>query len=314
MKDMDLSLVLKDLAQKRDAKINLHEAKKKEVHLKIPRLEAIDREIFLLGPKAIMLAVSKDLTKSKALQDKIKTLAAERIQILNEANIDFDYFSPKWDCSKCEDRGYIDGVKCSCLRAKLINMRYQNSNISALLSYQNFNTFDLNLYSDFEQNDKSPRYYASLNYKFAKNFCEHFSKAYENIFISGMPGTGKTFLCSCIAKDVLDKGFSVIYMTSYNLITEYNKIKFDKIDKSLDDYVNCDLLIIDDLGSENRSDYNNSIIFQIINDRINRKKPIVISSNFSIKEIQNQYKGRIASRLSSKDFAKLKFIGKDLRI
>ncbi len=314
MSDSNLSLILKSMPEKKMAKIKDLEGKKEELYKVFPRLLEIENTIKSLGPKSVLASVSKDLSRAKSLQEEIKELGRERESIISQAGIDFDYFSPDWDCKLCEDDGYIDGSLCSCVSKQLIKLRYKNSNISALLDYQNFKSFDLSLYSDFEQGYKSPKYYANLNYKFALAFCENFSKSYENIFISGRPGTGKTFLCSAIAKRIIDKGFSVIYMTSYNLIKEYKDIQFDKLDKKVSDYIDCDLLIIDDLGSENKSDYSRSVLFQIINDRINQKKSTVISSNLSIAEIQTHYSGRIASRIGSSDFAKLKFTGKDLRL
>ncbi len=314
MNDSNLGIILKSMPIKRADKIKDLEHKKSYLYKQYPRLLEIEKTITSLGPQSVLASISKDFKKAKDLQNKIKELGRERQSIIKEANIDFDYFSPDWDCKNCEDSGYIDGKLCPCISKQLINLRYKNSNISALLDYQNFQNFDLSLYSDFEQGDKSPKYYANLNYKFALAFCENFSKSYENIFISGKPGTGKTFLCSAIAKCVIDRGFSVIYMTSYNLIKEYKDIQFDKVDKKISDYIDCDLLIIDDLGSENRSDYSKSVLFQIINDRINQKKSTVISSNLSIAEIQTHYSGRIASRIGSADFAKLRFTGKDLRL
>ncbi len=315
MSEQKIVAIIKDLEQKRIAIINEHEIKKNNLIKKIPRLGEIDRLISSLTYKSIREAISSkknDIILSN-LKMNIERLTSERDSIIKKANLDFDYFEPDWSCKLCKDTGYVNDKKCSCLINNIINMRYKDSNLYALLKYQNFDNFDLNLYSNFSEKDKSPRYYANLNYTFSLDFCNNFTTKYTNLFITGKSGIGKTFLCSCIAKNLIDKGFSVIYVTCYNLIEKYNQIKFNKSSESISDYIDCDLLIIDDLGSENRTEYNTSILFHIINDRINERKPIVISSNFSLGNLQKEYGDRIASRISSKQFAKLVFIGTDIR-
>ncbi len=315
MSNVNVELLLKELEQKRNFLLNEHEANKTKLLEDCPRLAEIEDELSKITYQSIRKAVSS--SNSTAVIDKLKKdinkISKERSDVLNSLDIDFDYFEPNWACKACKDTGYLEDKRCSCLEKTIINIRYKDSNLYALLDYQNFDNFDLNLYSNFENNDKSPRYYANLNLNSALHFCKNFNKEYENIYIEGKSGLGKTFLCSCIAKNLIDKGFSVIYITSYNLVEEYSNIKFNKSNKQISDYINCDLLIIDDLGSENRSEYNNSILFHIINDRLNKKKASVISSNLNLKQISKQYGSRITSRISSKQFKKLKFIGNDIR-
>lgn len=315
MSDVNIEFLLKELEQKRNFLLSEHETKKAKLLNEHPELAKVEDDISSITYSSIRKAVSSPDSKAliKELKSELNRLSKKRSDILATLNLDFDYFEPNWACKACKDTGYIEDKRCSCLEKTIINNRCKDSNIYALLDYQNFDNFDLNLYSDFENNDKSPRYYANLNLNTAKLFCKNFNEKYENIYIDGKSGLGKTFLCSCIAKELIEKGFSVIYITSYNLIDEYSNIKFNRSNKNISDYINCDLLIIDDLGSENRSEYSNSIIFQIINDRINKKKASIISSNFDIEEIPKQYGNRIASRLNSDDFTKLKFIGKDKR-
>ncbi len=307
---------LKDINTLRDQAIKKYEDNKQNLYNKVPALLEIENEIAKETYNTIKVATNRTTNSSELiyrLKEKIQVLKDSRDKILAREELNFNYFEPDFTCKKCSDTGYLHSKKCDCLNGRLLNRRYHDSNLVALLDKQNFDTFNLNLYSDFSNDGKSPRYYANLNLTYCKNYCNNFGKNYENLLIRGKAGLGKTFLCSCIAKAVMDRGFSVIYETYYNLLLKYNDIRFGKSTDSIDDYINCDLLIIDDLGSENRSDYNTSVLFHILNDRIVRNKPIVISTNFDYEDIRREYGDRITSRLSSKDFVRLPFIGNDMR-
>ncbi len=314
VRNKGLILALKEISEERANKISVHEAKRKTLQENVPEVLELDKEINRLGYTSLRYAMMDD---SKAYDDtkkRIAKLVEKRAELTKAKDIGFDYSSPKWDCSLCEDTGLVDGRICSCVEQRVARNIKCKGGLYTLLESQSFDKYDISLYSDFGSKDESPRYNAKLNYDFARKYCENFASKYKNIYISGKTGAGKTFLSSCIAGELLKKGYHVIYTTAYNMIESYANIKFDKEVASEDnDYINCDLLIIDDLGSENMSEFNNSMLFQIINDRINAKKPMVISSNLGLEGLNKQYGGRITSRIKSSDFVKLRFTGKDLR-
>lgn len=294
--------------------------KVKEIHKNIPRLSEIDREIDSLGKKNVLnLLTNKE--KSEEIQEKFKrnitALEDERKELLKKNNIPLDYKVPKYTCPECKDRGILEnGNKCQCYKQKITNELYNISNFGDVLNKQNFETFSFDYYSK-EKGEKLKSPYENMKkiYDAAKKFCQLDSKIRESILYYGDVGLGKTFLSSCIAKELIDKGETVIYMRATKLFNMYEDHKFNRSKDSsfLKNIYDCDLLIIDDLGTENINKMNVSFIFDIIDERITRGKSIIINTNLDMDELKENYTKRFISRVAD-NFKVYEFYGSDIRL
>lgn len=316
--------ILKEYEKKRDRAIYEQKLRVKLIHEKVPEIKRIDEEITktgLLISKAIIQDPENYEDKVSEVKKKLEKLKMEKAYLLTDNNIPTDYLDIKYECTKCNDTGFLpNGEQCSCLKQALINRAYSMSNLKDILEKQNFDTFDINIFPDekFEDEPITPRenmmYILSICEGFVANFDENNE---ENLLFYGTTGLGKTFMCSCIAKALLDKGKIVIYQTAFKILEIIEKRKFSNTsdrfhDKEYDLLFDSDLLIIDDLGTELSNTFTNAEIFNIVNTRILDGKKTIISTNLSPKEISDSYSDRVFSRVFEK-FIPLKFFGPDLR-
>ena len=324
MKDDKLRQILLKYEKRRDLnKLELEE-RKRQIYLKIPEISKIDNEIFELGlslSKAVLLSPDKIEEIVFEAKEKINILNNQKKQLLNKYNVPLDYLTEHTYCESCRDTGFIrSGEKCHCLKQEIINEAYKMSNLSRVLEKENFDKFDVTIFPEdkFEDKKVSPRenmlYILSLCDDFVLNFDKPNS---ENLLFQGTTGLGKTFMCNCIAKELLDKGRVVIYQTAFKILEIIETYKFRKDTNPLseDQYkllFDCDLLIIDDLGTEVTNSFTNSEIFNIVNTRIIDGKKTIISTNLTLTDIAKTYTERTISRILD-HFRILWFYGKDLR-
>ncbi|SHJ96360.1 ATP-binding protein [Tepidibacter formicigenes] len=323
MKKEKLREILLKYEKNRDiAKINL-EKRKNQIYNKIPRIKEIDDKIFEIGlklSKSVLITPEKRKQIVENSKLEIEKLKKEKIDLFLKYNIPLDYLEIKYKCNTCKDTGFLrNGIKCNCLNQELINQAYKMSNLSRVLDRENFNTFDQNLFSDKNTEEGiSPRENILNILSICENFVREFNKDNgENLLFYGTTGLGKTFMCNCIAKELLDKGKIVIYQTAFKLLEIIEEYKFRNQNNPITEenyklLFECDLLIIDDLGTEVPNSFTNSEIFNIINTRLISGKKTIISTNHSPMEIANTYTDRIFSRIFS-HFRTLKFSGQDLR-
>lgn len=255
------------------------------------------------------------------VKEKLENLKMEKAYLLTENNIPLDYLDVKYECSKCKDTGYLpNGDKCGCLKQALINRAYKMSNINYMLEKENFHTFNINIFPDekFEEENMTPRENMMNILSICEGFVSNFDENNEeNLLFYGTTGLGKTFMCNCIAKALLDKGKIVIYQTAFKILEIIEKRKFGKNSERFEDeeydlLFEADLLIVDDLGTEMPNSFTNAEIFNIVNTRIIDGKKTIISTNLSPKEISDSYSDRVFSRVLEK-FIPLRFYGPDLR-
>ena len=326
------STVLKDLLSSYDKKqiIAAHdlENRKKDLYSKFPRLQEIESELNLYSIQSAKAILSSNNHKIlEDLQNKIEVLNKERLKILKQDGKDLNYLLPKFECSKCNDTGYITkaghSVMCSCLKQQILNIEYNNSNIGNL-DRENFKTFNINLYSD-EVNEKkynsdiSPRDNIKMICKELKKFIANFDDPNEkNLLFSGGTGLGKTFLSNCIVAELLAKGKTVLYQTAPvmldSLINElFSKTADNAFSQNL---LNVDLLVIDDLGTETMNSMKFTELYKIINTRLlNQNGKItktIISTNLDLQGLFNTYDERIASRFIG-NYNIYRFFGDDIR-
>lgn len=315
--------ILNIIDQRRLKNQQIHSERKDTLYKKYPQLHDIDIEI-----STITMSMTRDILEnpenreqiSVMLRDRINQLSEEKKTLLAEAGYASDYLQPIYDCYDCHDTGFINNEKCHCLKQEIIRHAYASSNLDDVLELENFDTFKLDLYSNEVDQalGKSPKQIAERNYKVCHSFATGFGHGYQNLILHGQAGLGKTFLCNCIAKEVLDNGFTVIYLTAFNLFKMLENYRFhnDESAITIDEIqaiYECDLLIIDDLGTEINNAFTTSELFSLINSRLLDKKPIVISTNLSPSGWTTQYSDRIVSRIYG-NYLALSFIGSDIRL
>lgn len=295
--------------------------RRREVYAKDARLKEIDDAI-----SSCSLAHARELlnggkTALTALREEITAYRKERLLILDRLGYSEDYFKPEYDCPDCKDSGYIDGERCHCFKQRAIDLVYTQSNIRNILQEENFETFSYKYYSETERNPATGL--SSLEtmknaVSECRRFIDGFDKDFSNLFFYGDTGVGKTFLSNCVAKELLDSGHSVIYFTAFQLFDILEKNTFHH--KAEDDMItahqnifDCDLLIIDDLGTEMPNSFTISQLFLCLNERILRKKSTIISTNLPISQMAQTYSERTFSRITS-NYIMIKLFGDDIRI
>ena len=291
----------------------------REVYAKLPKLQDIDHSIAENAVNSARKLFDGDQTAIPVLKEQLAFLRAKKAELLKSAGYPENYLQPVYTCPDCKDTGYIDGVHCHCFTQQAIDMIYTQSNIKEILTSENFSTFSFDYYSDDEVSSTTgltSLETAKAAYTTCQNFVDKFDSNFSNLLIYGDTGTGKTFLSNCIAKELLDKGHSVIYFTAFQLFDILSKGIFDKDNKAIDAHQNifdCDLLIIDDLGTELVNSFTTSQLFLCLNERILRKKATIISTNLNIGQIADIYSERVLSRIAG-HYTIIKMFGDDIRM
>lgn len=302
----------------RDEENSALDKRRLEVEKKLPQVMELERNI---GKLCVELSISSFKVVDnreqflKKLKDKITDLRMKKTELLVSAGYSQDYLSLHYRCSKCKDTGYLGSNKCSCYKVKLVNLYYKDSELGDMLKQNNFDHFTLEYYSARRLGDepKSPRKNMEDILSRTMTYMKNFSEVNDNFLFYGNSGTGKTFLSHCIARELLDKGFFVVYRTSEELIQNLRKIRFEN-DSALEELlIDCDLLIIDDLGTEQINEFSKTELFNILNKKLLKRKKMLISTNYALKELVAIYSERITSRLLG-NFNLCKFIGEDIRV
>lgn len=316
-KDSAIRKIMNEYDEARTVARENRDARVKDVHNRFPELKKIEDEISRLGVLNFgnIIKNPQNAKETNAeFEKKVSDLKKKKAEILQKNGIDSDYDEVKYACEKCLDTGFRDTEKCSCFVQKLINMRYELSNMKEML--HDFSEFSFDYYTDkkIEKLGITERENIEIIYKKALDFCENENA--KNMFFYGGCGFGKTFLSSCVAKKMMDSGKTVIYTSASGLFSEYEDYKFGK--KENDNFEttrelirDCDLLILDDLGCEVTSALSCQLLNEILNERIHKK--MIISTNLNMKGISSRYTDRVSSRIYE-TFEILHFQGKDIRV
>ena len=249
-------------------------------------------------------------------------LKNNRIHLMRQHGYPEDYLDPIYTCPDCHDTGYVGDKKCHCFQKRIVEYLYEQSNLKEVLDIENFSHFDITYYPDDyieESTGLTPRDNIRRILMTAHAFCDNFGDCEQNLLLYGNTGVGKTFLTHCIAKELLSQSYTVVYLTSIGLFDILEKNKFDRELSSLEksttvSYImNCDLLILDDLGTELTNSFTTSQLYQVIDSRLVHKKSTIISTNLSFDDLREQYSERIFSRLTS-GYTLLKVTGEDIRL
>lgn len=298
---------------------DIAEARKKEIYARIPEVREIEDQISSLSVSRARRLLEGDESALASLKDELRALGKQKSQLIQQAGYPADYLEPVYTCADCKDTGYVDNHRCHCFTKAVIDLLYTQSNLQAILTEENFDTFSLKYYSINHVDPMTGRtsvenIQAALNV--CKDFVATFATDFRNLFLYGDTGVGKTFLSHCIAKELIDTSFSVIYFTAFELFDIMAKSRFGKdpgADEMYDHIFDCDLLIIDDLGTEMVNTFTSSELFQCLNERLLRRKSTIISTNLSLESIVELYSERTFSRITS-NYTMLKLTGDDIRI
>lgn len=324
MKDILLRKIRDEYDQKRHRAFNEAQRRKEDIYKALPMLEELDKQIALTGielSKVVLLKPENFEEEITKVRSKLDGYREEKKLVLRQNSLTEDDFKPVFECKECEDTGYTSSQeKCKCYKQKIIENLYDMSNIKYRLQKENFNLFDIGVFSaeKFKEEKLSPKQNMKNILEACGNFCLNFSRESPSLLFHGTTGVGKTFMCNCIASELIEKGKTVIYQTASNLIEVIEEHKFKKteeagINKENYNYLfECDLLIIDDLGTELNNSFTNSELFNIINARMISDRKTIISTNLPLADLALVYSDRIISRIFN-EFAIFKFFGKDLR-
>lgn len=311
--------IIRTYEQKQLHNRNILDKRRENVYSQLPELQKIHQSISELSVRQARKLLEGDDNALAELKVQIKALSEKGKQVLLAGGFPADYLEPVYDCKDCQDTGFIGSQKCHCFQKAVIDLLYTQSNLKHILQKENFDTFSLAYYSSNHIDPKTGK--SSLAnmqkaYSAARDFVGTFGTEFRNLFFYGDTGVGKTFLSNCIAKELIDKSYSVIYLSTFELFDTLAKSKFGKdeaADQMNEHIFDCDLLIIDDLGTEMANSFTVSQLFLCLNERILRRKSTIISTNLSLESLVDIYSERTFSRITS-NYTILKLTGDDIRI
>lgn len=282
------------------------------VYEHLPRYRELEDEVASLSVAQGKKLLSGDESALETLRESLASLREQKKQLLLGANLPADYLEPVFSCPDCRDTGYIGREKCHCLRQAEISLLYEQSGLQEMLANNNFSllSYEYHTGEDLSHFEKAV--------ETCRNFVKNFDSDYHNLFFYGTVGTGKSFLSGCVAKELMDQGHSVIYFGATGLFDLLSSTSFDTKNRderqnTYSDLYQCDLLIIDDLGTELTNQFTASQLFSLLNERNIGRKATVISTNLSLRELQDRYSDRIFSRITS-NFKVCKLTGPDIRM
>lgn len=292
-----------------------------EIGREIPQVEQINREITSIAVESAKKLLAGDQEARERLKRQIDDLREARRALLLSRGYPEDYLEMHYQCPDCQDTGYRDGQKCHCFRRAQMELLYDQSNIREHMERENFQTFSYEFYDDTvvdERLGKTVREYMRQVVRQCRDYIERFDREKGNLLFTGATGLGKTFLSHCIAKELIDRYYSVVYLSATDLfdLLSANRFSYDPAEevKDMSQYIlDCDLLMIDDLGTELINTFTTSQLFYCINERLNRKKGTVISTNLPVNRLRDEFTDRVASRMIS-GYQIIPLVGTDIRL
>lgn len=291
----------------------LQTARIEEIRRKIPAYADAEKELRSLRMKHVQASLDRDEEALEQLHAKEDLVIDRKNRLLAEYGFSPDYSAPVYSCEKCHDTGFLPDTrtKCSCFIEAQTRLLFEQSGIYDLIATQNFDTLSFEFFNEAE----AASYSNAINV--SKNFTKNFNTDYQNLVFYGNVGTGKTFLSCCVAKELMENGFSVTYYSADKLFKNLVDLRFgdskDEYFSFIEDISQCDLLIIDDLGTEAITERVKADLFSCLNNRDLLRKATLISTNLTLDELNRRYSERIFSRVSS-HFTFCKFEGRDIRM
>ena len=314
--------VLRELERERNKSEKALVDRRRFLYENMPEIKEIDDELASIGLGLAKMVLHREgsAEKTHALHKRSELLIKNKERLLYENGYDETYFDDMYKCPNCKDTGFVGSSRCHCLKQRIIAKYYEKSNLSKVLERENFDSFNMNYYSEAIDTacGISPKENMERIYTNSLKFVENFDTKFENLLLYGPTGLGKSFLSNCIAKELLDKGKIVLYTSAGNLFKMVEDQRFNRNSQTANADIlslvfEVDLLIIDDLGTEFSTSVTNSELFNFINTRLLNKKSTIISTNLAPRDFEGLYSDRITSRLFG-EYTLLRFIGEDIRI
>lgn len=313
----------RELERERASRSEAFEERRREVYAREPRVRAIDRTLSQTAAAVLKAALNTGGDPAAAiegLRQQNLALQAERAGLLSRMGLPADYLTEKPMCEKCGDTGYAGSATCDCVKERYAKLLRKQLSTVLPIRDQNFARFNMEYYST--RPDKrlglSPRENMEYNLDECKAYAKNFGAQSPNLLLYGSTGLGKTFLSSCIAEAVAARGFSVAYDTAINIVAAYETIKFgggngEEAAERAARYERADLLIIDDMGTEMGTAFTVSALYNLINNRLMARRPMIVNTNLPPEALSEKYSPAVASRLLG-EFISLRFFGDDIRL
>ena len=293
------------------------EERRKEIYARLPVVRQLEAEIAERSVACAKKLLEGDKSVLDRLKEDLKDLREQKSLIIRAAGYPDDYLELHYRCPDCRDTGLIDGRKCHCFLQAQMKLLHAQSNLEDVLERENFNALSYEYYDDTEILPQLGITNAAYMRRVVAG-CRDFDKKHDNLLFTGSTGVGKTFLTNCIARELMDDFHSVIYLTASDLFDVFsrNKFDYDNAEDMKDMYrfiLDCDLLIIDDLGTELNNSFTSSQLFYCINERMNMSRSTIISTNLTLARLRDSYTDRVTSRIMS-GYRIIPLYGGDIRL
>jgi len=294
--------------------------RRQAVYEKVPALAALEREIAESGAAVVSaIGAGQDAAEYVALLEKQNIAAqAEQARLLRAHGFAPDFLQPQYTCAQCRDTGFVRGLRCACFTGLLRGLAYRELSMDTPLERCTFDSFRLDYYA--AQPDPATGVVPRVNMEGVLGFCRKYAASFapqaRSLLFTGPTGVGKTHLSLAIAGAVLERGHTVIYGSAQNLLSRLYRERFARFGEQTDEteraLLECDLLILDDLGAEHSTEFTRSCIYNIVNTRMMASKPVIVSTNFSTAQLNGEYGERVTSRVLG-NYTVLRFFGSDIR-
>ena len=297
------------------------EERRKEIYARLPVVRQLEAEIAERSVACAKKLLEGDKSVLDRLKEDLKDLREQKALIIRAAGYPDDYLELHYRCPDCRDTGLVDGRKCHCFLQAQMKLLHAQSNLEDVLERENFKALSYEYYDDTEilpQLGITNAAYMRRVVAGCREFVHDFDKKHDNLLLTGSTGVGKTFLTTCIARELMDDFHSVIYLTASDLFDVFsrNKFDYDNAEDMKDMYrfiLDCDLLIIDDLGTELNNSFTSSQLFYCINERMNMSRSTIISTNLTLARLRDSYTDRVTSRIMS-GYRIIPLYGGDIRL